>query len=193
MKENITSDNLKNLGFEKQPDGTFAKKTESKLPKVLMGLDMGETTGVAIYFVGVKKLTLYSFTFIEFLDYFYTKVLEIKKKYNVTLVIEDVIANSPVFKAKFCYENTKNSDGTPATHNQKIGAVCKYAERVGAVKQKTKTIIELCEAHNIQVIRKRPTKGSMTKLSHEKFVQITGYKGRTNTHVRDSAMLIWNM
>ena len=183
------------MGFTQKSDGSFEKKQpiQNASPKVYIGLDMGETTGIAVWFVNTKKLTLYSLTFIEFLDYFYEKVLEIKKKYNVILVIEDVIANSPVFKAKFCYENTKNADGSAASHNQKIGAVCKYAERVGAVKEKTKTIIELCKRYNIQTILKRPTKGSLTKLSHEQFVKMTGYKGRSNNHERDAAVMIYGM
>ena len=191
MAQNPTLNVLTNLGFKQTGQSVYSKikllVDESQLPKVYFGLDMGETTGVAVWFPTSSKLNSYSFTFIEFLIYFFNTILEQTNKYNVIVVIEDVAANSPVFKAQEVYNSTKGE------FKNKLGAVCKLAERVGAVKEKTKTIISLCEQYHIRVIPKRPTKASMTKLKHEEFVKITGFANRLNEHQRDSVMILWNI
>jgi hypothetical protein len=196
MAQNPTSNDFINLGFKISAENIYSRiplMDESKLPKVYIGLDMGETTRMAVWFPVQKKLMCYSLTFIQYLEHFYNIILSQTIKYNVIMVIEDVAANSPVFLAEKVYNETKGRYGYPATHENKLAAVCKLAERVGSVKEKTKTAILLCERHKITVIKKRPTKASKTKLTHEEFVKLTGYKHRTDPHQRDAGMMVIGM
>lgn len=190
-KQVVTLDDLSNLGFQQSIDGTYSRQPilvpENLLPKVYIGLDLGVETGLAVWFPKDKKLNCYTISFIEYLQYFYNTILAQKIKFNVILVVEDVISNSPVFKAKKVYIETKG------VHDNKLAAVCKLASNIGSVKEKTDIAIKLAEKHNIPVIRKRPQKGCLTKLTADQFRRITGYTAHTTSHSRDAGILIWNI
>ena len=108
-------------------------------------------------------------------------------EYELTVVIEDVTQNSPVFFALTTYKTTKGN------HDNKIRAVCEQAKRVGMVWDKTNLIMEWCEKHNVKLIRRKPTSKSGTKMKADTFRNLTKWEGGTNSHMRDSAMLIMGM
>jgi hypothetical protein len=107
--------------------------------------------------------------------------------YDLTVVVEDVTQNSPVFFAMTTYKTTKGN------HDNKIGAVAEQAKRVGMVWDKTNLIMEWCERHNINLKKVRPSKNSFTKLKSDSFKNLTKWEGKTNEHGRDSACLIFGM
>lgn len=150
-----------------------------------IGVDAGNYTGFAVWNSVAKKfreLDTYNFwqTIQRLTEY---GNLMNKGQAMVTVVIEDVTQNSPVFFAEKTYSNTEGE------HKQKLGAVCMQAQRVGSVKEKTTLMIEFCEMWKIPIIKQRPTKGSLTKMKADKFKDMTGFEGRTSEHSRDAAML----
>lgn len=66
----------------------------------------------------------------------------------------------------------------------------KIAKAVGANHQIGKLIVEFCNKNSINVTEVRPTS---KKLKSDEFKRITGYKKRTNSEMRDSAMLVFGM
>ena len=63
----------------------------------------------------------------------------------------------------------------------------KIAKNVGANHQVGKVIQEYCEVHNISYNLIRP----QGKKNAAEFKRITGYQGRTNSEMRDAAMLVF--
>lgn len=62
---------------------------------------------------------------------------------------------------------------------------------VGSVKRDCTIWEEFCKDKQIEYYMQHP-KHNVTKLTAEAFQIITGYKGRTNEHGRDAAMLVFN-
>jgi len=156
--------------------------------KLYIGIDCGINTGFSVWDSTNKKfLEICSCTFWESID----KIIDYCTtcEYDVTFVVEDVVAHSTTFGATKTYQNTQGN------HNQKIGAVCKQAERVGTVKDKTTLTLEFLELRQqsfpIQIKKVPPTKASGTKLTSEYFANLTKWEKRTNEHGRDSAMLVF--
>ena len=152
-----------------------------------IGIDAGNYTGFAVWNSRVKKFReLDTYNFWQAIQRLteYGNLIN-KGEAKVTVVIEDVTQNSPVFFAKKTYSDVVG------THEQKLGAVCMQAQRVGSVKEKTTLIIEFCEMWKIPIIKQRPTKGSLTKMKADKFKDMTGFEGRTSEHSRDSALLVF--
>ena len=60
----------------------------------------------------------------------------------------------------------------------------------GAVKQSYRHIVEFLQDYSIAF---KPTKlqGNMKKVSHDYFVKLTGFDGKTNEHGRDAAMIVF--
>lgn len=160
------------------------------LKKIFIGIDAGKVCGVSVWSKSEKKfLSIESCSFwdcIESLDRarkFYIPINE----YDLTVVIEDVTQNSPVFFAMTTYKKTAGG------HDNKIRAVGEQAKRVGTVWDKTELIIEWCERNKVKIIRKRPSGKSGTKMKADTFRNFTKWQGATNEHGRDSAMLIIGM
>lgn len=64
------------------------------------------------------------------------------------------------------------------------------AQGAGSVKRDASLWEELCVHLGVSYILLRPNK-TLTKWSAEKFKRVTGWKGRTSSHARDAAMLVF--
>lgn len=69
----------------------------------------------------------------------------------------------------------------------------KVCQNVGENKGSAKLIIEWCKRRGVDHVALRPTKRSATKLSVDRFQQITGWKKRTSEHGRDAAMKVYSL
>lgn len=66
----------------------------------------------------------------------------------------------------------------------------KRAQGAGSVKRDSRIWADFLADLGCKVLAVRPQKGG-TKWSAEQFAKLTGWKGRTNEHGRDAALLIW--
>ena len=137
--------------------------------KYLIGIDPGVTTGFCLYNKTKAKIEIVtSYSIIVAMEV----VKEAHKKYgpdNIELVIEDA--------------RKKHWFGT----GKEVSA---RAQGAGSVKRDTKVWIEFCDTFNVKYKLVEPPK-DLTKIKAERFKKLTGYKGRTNGHGRDAAMLVW--
>jgi hypothetical protein len=155
---------------------------------VYIGVDAGANCGMAVW--SAKEGRFVHIDTHRFWDFIVALGAHCKKylseKSRVIIVIEDVVKNRPVFIR---------------TKKDKFGIVrelteiemAKIAQNVGENKRDCKLIVEWCERNRLKVIKIAPTKKSDTKINAEEFEAITGHKGRTSSHARDAAMLIWNL
>ena len=92
-------------------------------------------------------------------------------------VIENPALNSPVFD-----RGVERKD-----HAQTI------ARHVGSNQREAQLLIEGIRILGYQVIEVKPKKTSSRKgkITHEDFVRLTRYKGRTSQHARDAAMMVF--
>ena len=139
--------------------------------KVLIGIDPGKYTGLAVIING--KLDLWTIDF-------WTTIEQLHQHHNIygddlRVYIEDPNPNKPVFFRK----GTKSK----VMHN--------IAQKVGSNKREASLLIEYCRLNGIKVFPQVPKKGSMTKLKADYFKRLTGCKGRSSEHARDAAMLIF--
>lgn len=93
----------------------------------------------------------------------------------VEVFIEDVTQNKPTFNKG----------------QWSINQYRKISQNVGQNKRDCQLLMEYCELNSITIHKIRPHKGSLTKLSQEQFLEHTGYSGRSSSHSRDAAMLVW--
>ena len=157
--------------------------------KVFIGIDAGKVCGVSFWNKAKKCFTsIESYSFWECIEQlegarkFYIPIND----YDLTVVIEDVTQNSPVFFASTTYKTTKGN------HESKIRAACEQAKRVGMVWDKTELIIEWCERHKVKIIKARPSSKSGTKMKADTFKNFTKWQGQTNEHGRDAALLVFS-
>lgn len=145
--------------------------------KIYIGVDPGVKTGFAI--LNGLELTLHTLSFWDAIKMIESKTNDLyffRFLYDLIVVIEDVTQNKPTFNRNLNYRSNS-----------------KVSQNVGQNKRDCQLIIEWCEMNGIEVIKKRPTKNSMTKLNAEVFNKITGYNGKSSQHSRDAAMLIFGM
>lgn len=145
--------------------------------KIVIGIDPGQETGFAIWDCTAKKLErVTSYTFWETIE-----ELDIIKEeciyngYQLRVVIEDPYQNKPTFKR----------------NKMSKGEIDRRAQNVGMNKEHGRLLVQYCERKGLIVYKSKPTKKSMTKLDAKQFENITGFKGRTNSHGRDAAMLVY--
>jgi hypothetical protein len=159
--------------------------------KLYVGIDCGTHTGFSVWDATNKMfLEVGSCTFWQSIDKIMDYVSMNEMQYDICFIIEDVNAHSSTFNATKTYQSTQGN------HNQKIGAVCKQAERVGSVKDKTALTVEFIELRakefsNIEIKKIPPTRASGTKMKSEQFKALTKWDKQTNEHARDSAMLVF--
>lgn len=142
--------------------------------KTFIGIDPGEHCGYAMWCPGNQTLILKTLTFwelIERLDQAATLIGD-----NLTVVIEDPTQNKPVFFR-----------GLTLRKNQRV------AQNVGMNKGDAKRIIEWLQRRKVRHIAQRPSASSLTKMTKDKFYQMTGYCKSSSEHSRDAACLVWAM
>ena len=139
---------------------------------IYMGIDPGTVTGLALWQSQAKSLELYSGTFIEI----YARLINgfsIAPPDDYLIRIEDA-------RLRKWYGPR---DG-PGQTGKLQGA--------GSIKRDCTIWEEVCIFHGWNYRMVHPIKGG-TKWSAAAFKAATGYQGRTNGHVRDAAMLVYNL
>lgn len=155
-------------------------EVESRPPRKRFAIGIDPPKGLAAYDLDKNELVkLMNVTFwdiIETLDI-------VRESYDIEVVCEAPNENAPVWLGK-------TRHGNRALVNDR--ALLKAAQNVGQNKEAAMLIVEWCKRHNVKVTTQRPSKRSMTKLTAEQFNKITGWKGKSNEHTRDAAMLVWD-
>jgi hypothetical protein len=132
---------------------------------IIMGLDPGTHTGVALYQAG--KLT----------------ELQTIDPFQLVEVIETVMPARVVFE-----------DSRLQPHTWKRGVSnaeqLKIARDVGQIDAWCRLIVATCERLKIPAHGISP-KAKGAKLKTEAFQQLTGWEGRSNQHARDAACVAW--
>lgn len=146
--------------------------------RLIIGIDPDvDKNGVAqLHKTGIKSdLKLSNLTFFELFDFLKTTDPEI-----TNVVIE---GGWLVSKSNF--------------HNERSGVrvAARIGKNTGSNHEAGRKIVEMCEYLQIPHRVVRPLKkgwgGRDGKITHGKFVRLTGVKTRTNQEMRDAALLVW--
>jgi len=140
------------------------------MSRVLIGIDPGKETGIAIMRDG-DLLVLETCSFFDVLSFLEGWGLE--PKTDVQVYIEDPNLNKPVFD-----------------RGQRGRIALNIAQKVGANKRDAELLIEYCNRIGIPVFPVRPQSGPFTKMTAEFFKKQTGWTGRTSQHARDAYSMI---
>ncbi|RMG89955.1 MAG: hypothetical protein D6706_20450 [Chloroflexi bacterium] len=180
--------------------------------RYLVGLDCSiKQSGVAVYEPDTNKLELQSGTFTEVVKWLNEKgVLK-----QAIAVIEDPNLNSPLFIARrSIYSVLKRRQAgrcSEADVMTEMNILLKRAQHVGKAQAAAELFVQFFSGAGIPYLRiapsdrmradkppragKHPMPVGMlvmpTKTTAYQFKTLTGYKGRSNEHARDAAMLVW--
>lgn len=135
--------------------------------KLVIGIDPGVNTGVALYANG-KLLSLQTIEPIDIQDC-------IKRSYADLIVFEDSRLQSAVWVP------SKNK----AVANN-------IARKIGQVDALCSLIEDTCNRWEIKFMRVSP-KAKGGKMNAEDFNELTGWTHRSNQHERDAAMVAWQL
>ena len=152
--------------------------------KVIIGLDPGATTGVAVKDLGTGKfLDITSIRRYQVPEF----ILDMGETYEIFVVLEDARLRKwfgrreQVLYGKFRSGTLRNP--------KEQAEFLKYREMAGHVKAACSIIEEFLRDHQIPYKLEKPRSGR-TKMTREFVARLTGYTGRTNEHGRDAAMLV---
>lgn len=145
--------------------------------KILIGIDPGKKTGMAIKQQGCE-MVLKTFSFWEAIDAIKTFSPDVIKVF-----IEDPSQNKPIF-SRFRVPPAFYKIG------DRISYIGNIAQKIGENKGQAKLLIEYMKKNNIEHYAMRPNKRSMTKVDKKTFEKLTGYTKRSSEHSRDAAFLI---
>lgn len=134
---------------------------------IVIGIDPGVNMGWALY-SGGKLVTLKTIEPFNF-------------EHNLDLYIEE-----PVFIA---FEDSRLQSHVWLPSQSK-GVAANIARKVGMVDAWCYMIERVCETYDVAYMRISP-KAKGEKLNAEDFKRITGWKGKSNQHERDAAMVAW--
>lgn len=134
---------------------------------LIIGIDAGTHTGFAVWNVHLQR-------FIHIETYKIHQAIDKVKEYlqsggSVKVVIEDA-------RKRQWFDDKKNNRAK--------------LQGAGSIKRDCTIWEDFCEDLGISYELIAP-KHNVTKLTSEKFVVWTGYKGKTNEHNRDAAMLVF--
>ena len=133
---------------------------------MLVGIDTGVKTGISVYDPQAKALIQCRTTGI------------IKAMDEVRRMIEDG------YIVTVYYEDARKRKWIPK------GTGRERLQGAGSVKRDASFWQEFCDVYGIKGIPVAP-KDNMTKLDAKTFEKVTGWKGKTSTHARDSGMIIF--
>lgn len=150
--------------------------------KVYIAIDAGATTGCAIY-DGQLKLCSGSFWHIVYKMEAY--------------IYDDLKVNQIDFHI---YIENPNKNKITFRRNTHIQINDRKSQNVGMNKRDAQLWIEWCKFNNlphteIKPLRKKVNglyiwKGIDGKITHDEFIKLTAYKGKTNQHERDAALIL---
>jgi hypothetical protein len=132
---------------------------------IILGIDPGQKTGLAIYRDG-KLVSLETIAPVDIIDF-------IKNSCANRIIFEDSRLQSVVW-----------SRGTNAA------AASKIARNVGQIDAWCSLIVAACEKEQIMCLGVSP-KGKGEKMNADRFEAFTGWTGSSNQHERDAAMVAW--
>lgn len=135
--------------------------------KILIGIDPGVKTGLAVWDVIGNKITVVtSFGIIDALESVLTTI-KIYNKESLLVYIEN--------------PNLRKWYGPRASQKQ---------QGAGSIKRDYAIWLEFLQHHSIAYQEVAP-KNVLTKLDAKTFASLTGWQGKTNEHSRDAAMLVY--
>lgn len=139
---------------------------------ILVGIDPGVNTGVAVYDTATRQLlNVTSCGIVEAMAY-----------------LEALNETRPIHMVSF--EDARQRRWIPRERD--FRQVKGRAMGAGSVRRDCSVWEEWCRFHNIEA-NPIPPRNNMTKLSDAQFRGITGYDRRTNEHGRDAAMLVFGI
>ena len=168
-----------------------------------IALDPGRNTGFALWDAkGKKFVSLQTLNFWQVIEQIkhYSKVFKIH-----SILIENPGLNKPVFMSKeqkaeltqAFEEMNKYARIAEAGFNNAVNTIetairvhASKAQKVGMNKEHASLLIDWLQRNNYNVIEIRP---SVPKLDHVGFCELTGWKGRTNEHVRDAGRIAYGI
>lgn len=140
-------------------------------PSLIVGIDPGVTTGVAVWDRTARVLTsVGSMTICAAMEH----VKSLHQGVGVEVWLEDA--------------SQRTWFGNADARQEKYGAGIR--EGVGSVKRDCSIWREFCEMHKISYKAVKPASGA-TKWTAEQFALRTKWQGRTNNHGRDAACIVW--
>lgn len=134
--------------------------------RYFIGIDVGTHTGVAVWDKSEKRFVKIQTTTI-------LKAMEIVKNYEKSDIVQVRLEDAR--KRKWFGDSGRER-----------------LQGAGSVKRDCVIWEEFLNDRKIPYMLVAP-KNNSTKLSAESFKNITGYKGRTNEHTRDAAMLVYGI
>lgn len=142
---------------------------------IIIGIDPGVHTGFAAWIPELKSFDkIESFSFWEAISWIDTY----HSAHKITVIVEDPSADKTVWMGQ-------------KRDVQSIKKWSRICRNVGMNQRDGQLIIQYCRRKQIPVQTVPPSQRRLTKLDAETFKNITGYRGRTNEHGRDSAMLVF--
>jgi hypothetical protein len=126
---------------------------------IVIGIDSGKNTGLAMAENGKLK----ALTTVDF----WGAIYEIDSYPDAIIVIE--------------------LSGTHVWHREakSFGAIAKTGQNIGAVRREAQLIIQYLHWKGREYVVQKP----LGKIDSKQFKHITGWKGKSNQHTRDAAML----
>lgn len=172
--------------------------------KLLIGIDPGVKTGMAFMFKGNKKIILETDSFWKAINTVSETIDEAhEENYKIEAHVEDPNYNKPVFPKKLqkmIYAIKKLQFTDKANMKAQINKITtetakamRIAQNVGMNKGHAKLWIAYFDHKDINCVRHKPSKKSITKTDKKYFKQLTGYTDRSSEHSRDAAMLIFGL
>ena len=137
----------------------------SARPRPLLGIDPGQSTGLAIYHAGQLA------------------GLETIRPHEIERTLRTLLPARVV-----CEDSRLQSRIWGARVKTPLGAKLATARSLGQVDAWCSLIVELCDELRITAHGISP-KDKGAKLDAEAFHAVTGWEGRTNSHERDAAMV----
>ena len=134
---------------------------------IVMGIDPGQSTGLAIYHAGQLA------------------GLETIRPHEIERTLRTLLPARVVFE-----DSRLQSRIWGARVKTTLGAKLATARSLGQVDAWCSLIVELCDELRITAHGISP-KGKGSKLDADQFRQVTGWVGRSNQHERDGAMVAW--
>lgn len=139
---------------------------------IYIGIDTGVHTGIAVWDSEWKEFVM-------------VDTMKIHEAMN--LVYDYADSDSPL---QVRFEDSRQRKWIPMSKN--MTAELGRAQGAGYVKAHCQIWEDFLTDYRIPFEAIAPRR-NLTKLSAEQFGRITGYKGRTNEHARDAAMLVYGL